>query len=226
MSGRSHAKKAVTAVALMVVAMGLSACHSGRGRAATERGGRRAIERGIASWYGPGFQGKATASGEIFNTHDLTAAHKTLPFGTLVEVVNLNNGRKVRVRINDRGPFVRGRIIDLSKAAAERIDLVRTGTAPVKLYRVGSQLPPEVRPGPWTVQVAAFQELDRAIELAAELTPRFPATVVRSDEAWHRVQIGDYDDRAQAEATARQLEAEGHQALVVRADGRQQSPPE
>ncbi len=203
--------------ALALAVLALSGCHGG---VAPERAERRAIERGIASWYGPGFQGKATASGEIFDTNQLTAAHKKLPFGTIVEVVNLDNGRKVRVRINDRGPFVRGRIIDLSKAAAERIDLVRSGTAPVKLYRVGSRRPLEVRPGPWTVQVAAFQQLDRAIKLAAELTPRFPATVVRSDEAWHRVQIGDYDDRSRAEATAREVRTAGHQALVVRADGR------
>ena len=221
MRSRRHAKRTATAVAWVVVAMSFAGCHSGRGGAPSRRADRKPIQRGIASWYGPGFQGKTTASGETFNTHDLTAAHKKLPFGTLVEVVNLDNGRKVRVRINDRGPFVRGRIIDLSMAAAERIDLVRSGTAPVKLYRVGSRLPPEVRPGPWTVQIAAFQQLDRAVELAAELTPRFPSTVVRSDQAWHRVQVGDYDSREQAEATARRLEAEGHQALVVRADGRQ-----
>ena len=220
MSGRRPAWRGAVVALLAILAMSLSGCRSGKAGAPPERAGRRAIARGIASWYGPGFQGKATASGEIFDTNDLTAAHKKLPFGTIVEVVNLNNGRSVRVRINDRGPFVRGRIIDLSKAAAERIDLVRSGTAPVKLYRVGSQLPPEVRPGPWTVQVAAFRQLDPAVDLAAELTPRFPATVVRSDEAWHRVQVGDFDDRARAEATARRLEAEGHQALVVRVDGR------
>jgi len=89
--------------------------------------------RGQASWYGPGFHGKQTASGERFNQNAMTAAHKTLPFGTLVRVTNLNNGRSVEVVINDRGPFVRGRIIDMSKGAARRIDMIGEGVVPVKI---------------------------------------------------------------------------------------------
>jgi rare lipoprotein A len=88
-------------------------------------------EQGVASWYGPRFHGRKTASGERFNTNDLTAAHKTLPFGTRVRVTSLVNGREVVVRINDRGPFIRGRIIDLSHAAAKAIGL--SGVKPVKL---------------------------------------------------------------------------------------------
>jgi rare lipoprotein A len=87
-----------------------------------------------ASWYGPGFHGRLTASGERFNTGALTAAHKSLPFGARVRVVNLNNGRSVVVRINDRGPFIRGRVIDLSKAAAQAIGM--SGLARVSLARV------------------------------------------------------------------------------------------
>ena len=89
---------------------------------------------GMASWYGPGFQGRRTASGERFNTHALTAAHKTLPFGTRVRVVNQRNGRSVVVRINDRGPHVRGRMIDLSRAAARAIGL--SGPAKVAITRL------------------------------------------------------------------------------------------
>lgn len=88
-------------------------------------------QTGIASWYGPGFQGKKTASGERFNTHALTAAHKTLKFGTKVKVTNLNNGRSVFVTINDKGPYVRGRVIDLSNAAKNAIGM--GGTAKVSL---------------------------------------------------------------------------------------------
>ena len=88
---------------------------------------------GVASWYGPGFDGNLTANGEIFDTRKLTAAHQTLPFDTLVRVTNLENGEAVIVRINDRGPFVGGRIIDLSEAAAERIDMIGSGTARVRL---------------------------------------------------------------------------------------------
>ena len=91
------------------------------------------LEEGLASWYGGKFQGRLTSSGEVFDTNLLTAAHKTLPFGTLVKVTNLANGRSAVVKINDRGPFVAGRIIDLSRAAAEQIDMVGTGTARVSV---------------------------------------------------------------------------------------------
>ncbi len=88
-------------------------------------------KRGIASWYGPGFHGRLTANGERFNSNNYTAAHKTLPFGTKVRVTNIGNGRSVMVRINDRGPFIRGREIDLSAQAARVLDI--SGIAPVKL---------------------------------------------------------------------------------------------
>ena len=93
----------------------------------------REIERGRASWYGEQFHGRRTASGEVFNMNDLTAAHKTLPFGTQVRVRHASTGREVVVRINDRGPFIKGRVIDLSRAAAEQIGLIRAGEAPVVL---------------------------------------------------------------------------------------------
>jgi rare lipoprotein A len=96
----------------------------------------RVIERGIASWYGKSFHGRRTASGERYDMHGLTAAHPTLPFGTRVKVRNLENGRAVVVRINDRGPSVAGRIIDLSYAAAARLGIVEAGLARVALYRV------------------------------------------------------------------------------------------
>lgn len=92
---------------------------------------------GIASWYGPDFHGKKTSNGEIYNMHGMTAAHKTLPMNTMVKVTNLRNGKTAVVRINDRGPFVSGRIIDLTKAAASKIAMIGTGTAPVKLEIVG-----------------------------------------------------------------------------------------
>ncbi len=92
---------------------------------------------GISSWYGPDFDGKATSSGEIYDMHELTAAHKTLPMNTMVKVTNRENGKSVVVRINDRGPFVGTRIIDLSNKAAHKIDMVKKGTANVKLEVVG-----------------------------------------------------------------------------------------
>lgn len=88
---------------------------------------------GMASWYGGKFHGRRTANGEKYNMNGISAAHKTLPFGTVVRVTNLNNGRTIDVRINDRGPFIKGRIIDLSKGAAKKIDMINDGVIPVKL---------------------------------------------------------------------------------------------
>lgn len=90
-------------------------------------------ERGTASWYGTKFHGRFTASGERYDMHAMTAAHRTLPFGTIVEVTNLENRRRVRVRINDRGPFKKGRVIDLSYAAARKLGMVRQGLARVRI---------------------------------------------------------------------------------------------
>ena len=94
---------------------------------------RHHTEEGLASWYGPGFYGKKTASGERFRIYKRTAAHRTLPFDTRVRVVNLTNGRSVVVRINDRGPFVQGRIIDLSRAAARALGMLRDGVVEVRI---------------------------------------------------------------------------------------------
>ncbi|HID69072.1 MAG TPA: septal ring lytic transglycosylase RlpA family protein, partial [Desulfobacterales bacterium] len=94
-------------------------------------------ETGIASWYGSDFHGRATSNGETYNMHDITAAHKLLPMHTMLLVTNLDNGKKTVVRVNDRGPFVQGRIIDLSLGAAKKIGLVRSGTARVKIIALG-----------------------------------------------------------------------------------------
>ncbi len=103
-------------------------------------------EVGIASWYGPGFDGNYTANGEIYDMNGISAAHKTLPFGTIVRVVDLETGRSVVVRINDRGPFIEGRIIDLSKGAAERLGIIDKGIAKVGLRIV--RWPEGYRPSP------------------------------------------------------------------------------
>jgi peptidoglycan lytic transglycosylase len=173
-------------------------------------------EVGIASWYGGEFHGRRTASGEVFDTHQLTAAHRTLPFGTVVEVHNLDNGRRVRVRINDRGPFVRRRVIDLSYAAAKELGVVGPGTARVELTVVA--LGPGTLPAPggrYTVQVAAFAEPERADALTSRLLPTFPEATVRSDGTWHRVQVGEFDRRRAAERLRRELARMGYAALVV-----------
>ena len=96
----------------------------------------KAFQRGTASWYGPGFHGRKTASGERFNSFDMTAAHRSLPFGTRLKVVNENNGRSVVVRVNDRGPFAHRRIIDLAKGPAQALGLTSAGTGYVSLHRL------------------------------------------------------------------------------------------
>lgn len=188
----------------------------------------RAIERGVASWYGPQFDGKRTANGERYDMHAMTAAHKSLPFGTIVEVRDLDNGRTCRVRINDRGPFVRGRIVDLSYAAARALDMVGPGTARVELAVVpgGAPAAPEpvasAAPGPsegsataFTVQVGAFGEAERAETLRDLLARQFPDATVRSDGTWNRVQVGRFASRSEAERFRRKLEQLGWAAMVV-----------
>ncbi|MDC7242083.1 MAG: septal ring lytic transglycosylase RlpA family protein, partial [Spirochaetales bacterium] len=122
-------------------------------------------EEGIASWYGGKFHGRLTANGETFNTHELTAAHKLLPFNSIVTVINKANGRSVTVRINDRGPFVDGRIIDLSYAAAVEIDMIKSGTAPV-ILQVDNMEILDVR---FTIQVGAYRNLENATAMKRKL---------------------------------------------------------
>jgi len=121
---------------LLIVACLAAACAGRRDATTAPRGtpGAAAYDSGVASWYGRKFHGRKTASGERYDMHELTAAHPSLPFGTIVRVVRLDTGDAVVVRINDRGPFVRGRIIDLSYAAAKRIEMVQDGVAQVELY--------------------------------------------------------------------------------------------
>ncbi len=158
-----------------------------------------ALETGGASWYGGKFQGRLTANGEIFDTNKFTAAHKTLPFNTIVEVTNLDNSKTVLVRINDRGPFVKGRIIDLSRAAAEKIGLVGRGVGHVQLKVISNEELEEKsdRSGlsglqpPLTeiiFQIASFSVLDNAEALVKELTENgLPAEIEKTPGNYYRV---------------------------------------
>jgi len=119
-------------LALLILALFMLETASGCANRKASAGGKQ-VEEGMASWYGKKFHGKKTASGERFNMHALTAAHRTLPFGTQVKVTNLENKKSVVVRINDRGPFVKGRIIDLSYAAARKIDMIEKGVVKVRI---------------------------------------------------------------------------------------------
>lgn len=126
----------------------------------------RAIENGISSWYGPNFHGKLTANGEIYDMNGITAAHRTLPFGTILLVENLDNGKTVQVRINDRGPYAKNRIIDLSKGAAERIEMIGPGTARVRLYLLEGDLEnsrvTNLKVPTYTVQLGSYKDIQQA----------------------------------------------------------------
>jgi len=153
------------------------------------------VQRGIASWYGRKFHGKRTASGEIYNMYDRTAAHRTLPFGTYVLVRNLLNGKKTIVRINDRGPFVKGRIIDLSYAAAKDIGIIGRGTAPVELIVLGREVGvagkkriievSPIRRGRFGVQVGAFKNRKNAIRLLSRLSVIFRHVEIHVEKGRH-----------------------------------------
>jgi rare lipoprotein A len=171
------------------------------------------VERGIASWYGPKFNGRMTASGERYDMNAFTAAHPSLPFGTKIGVRNTRTGREVMVRVNDRGPYSRNRILDLSYAAAREVGVVGPGTASVEVYLV----PATGAPPRFTVQVGAFSETDKAAALQREMARVYPEAVVYSDGTWNRVQIGAFDERDQAESLRRELASIGMSAVVVAA---------
>lgn len=175
------------------------------------------VQTGMASWYGPDFHGKATSSTEIYNMYDMTAAHRSLPFGTHVMVTNLNNGKSVKVKINDRGPFVKGRIIDLSYAAAQVLDAVGPGVIPVKLEILGQESPP-LSGQRFAVQVGSFVNKENAISLRKELKNRFRDVYVSAfktpAQTFYRVRI-KAEDRENAESLTRRLHKEGLVSFIV-----------
>ena len=217
-SGHPPARTGLVFLPLLVALLLAAGCRSQR--PPLPPGG---VERGVASWYGEPFHGRTTASGETYDMHRITAAHRTLPFHTWVEVLNQDNGRRLVVRVNDRGPFVRGRILDLSYAAARELGMIGPGTARIELRVLGPD-PANVSAvhagttataGGYTVQVGAFQDPRLAGALRDELARRYPATEVVSDGAWHRVRVGAYDRRPRAEKVQKELRRLGFTALVV-----------
>ena len=190
------------------------------------------IQEGTASWYGPGFHGKRTANGETYDMHAMTAAHTILPLGTIVRVTNKNNGRSLVLRINDRGPFVDDRIIDLSRAAADKLDVVGKGTAPVRIAAMSDQPqtasaaakadnePPKLnsgRSGRIFLQVGSFPQREDAQEMARQLENlgyKGRYFYAESVKRW-RVQLGPADSRDMAEDMKGRLIDVAHDAFVV-----------
>jgi len=178
-------------------------------------------ERGLASWYGPGFHGRQTANGETYDMHAMTAAHKSLPFDTVVEVRNRDNGRRTKVRINDRGPFVRGRIIDLSRAAAEALDMIGPGVARVEITIARRRKKATRRDGAagggWLVQSGAFTDRGRATERASQLRGYGEARVV-TESGLHKVLLGPWQRQGEAERVAAKLRRDGFDAYARRSN--------
>ncbi len=178
-------------------------------------------ETGYASWYGGKFHGRTTASGETFDTHKLTAAHKTLPFDTMVEVTNLDNGKKVRVRINDRGPFVEGRIIDLSMAAAKEIGMLGEGVAPVRIEIVDSrpgEIPLKQDPVPlhYSIQIASFTDQENAKRLHRLLSKQgFSPDYEKSDNGHIRVVLPSIPEEG-LQPRIERLSKLGYTAILIR----------
>ena len=176
-------------------------------------------QQGIASWYGPGFHGKKTTSGTVYDQYGMTAAHQTLPLGSSVRVTNLTNGKSVTLLINDRGPFAKGRIIDLSYAAAQAVDIIRPGTAPVLvevLDTAGQPLTAIPDRLDYTLQVGAFSDLEKARELKARLESRYDRPVViEPHESRYRVRVGTFVDADEARAYGARLSREGLPVVLV-----------
>ena len=180
-------------------------------------------EEGLASWYGDPFHGRKTASGEVYDMHQMTAAHKTLPLGARVKVYNKQNGKSIEVRVNDRGPFVAGRVIDLSHAAAKALAAIGPGTAPVRIVALAPH-PGDIRPGVeegvFSFQVGAFASRENAENLKATLSKQFAQVHVAEFfdgvDTLYRVRVGRYASRKAVEAARPDMAAAGFgQAFVV-----------
>ncbi len=177
-------------------------------------------EEGNASWYGNPFHGRHASNGEIYDMYKLTAAHRTLPFETMVRVTNLNNGKTTTVRITDRGPFVDNRIIDLSLAAARAIDSVGPGVVPVRLEVLGNV---DITEGYFTVQVGAFRDRANAERLRDRLSVAYSPIFIQQydspEGAFYRLRIGKISGEDAAKELAEQLRTnEGFTTLVFRLD--------
>jgi len=214
----------VAAVALpLALAAALSGCAKKKhvaSRAPQTPQMPRGPETGIASWYGNPYHGRPAANGEIYDMEKMTAAHRTLSFGTLVRVTNLGNGKTVDVRIIDRGPFIDGRIIDLSHAAARAIDLIGPGTAQVRIEIISAPAPVATQER-YAVQIGAFQDRGRADHLRASMEQQFGSArlVLRSGrpDLW-RVLVGTASNLDDANRLAEQVHARVGEAMVVRVD--------
>lgn len=172
---------------------------------------------GFASWYGGKFHGRQTASGETYDQDDMSAAHRTAPFGTLVRVTNLDNGESTIVKINDRGPFVKGRIIDLSREAASRLRMLKTGTARVKLEFLSTQSNTTINTASFMIQAGSYQNRENASFQLEELQAKLPAldaSIVEKDELY-KVHVGPYGSEKKAQAALNKMQSHSFDGIVL-----------
>jgi rare lipoprotein A len=204
---------------------GTGGSESGQVRARAIEGspaaGSAVIQTGVASWYGGRFHGRQTANGEVYDMYMLTAAHQTLPFHSIVEVQNLENSKKIIVRINDRGPFVSGRIIDLSYKAAKLLGIVGSGTAPVSLriVRPGDVVSGQTRYSEsreYYLQAGAFRVLENARRMYEKLrgVDAGLAFSIRSGDGYHRVVSDRLTNRSEAAKYKRILDRHGIDTFI------------
>jgi rare lipoprotein A len=177
-------------------------------------------EEGSASWYGNPFHGRRSSNGEVYDMYKMTAAHRTLPFETMVRVTNLNNGKTTTVRITDRGPFVDNRIIDLSQAAAREIESIGPGVVPVRIEVLGNV---DVTAGFFTVQVGAFRDRGNAERLRDRLSVSYSPIFIQQydspEGAFYRVRVGRISGEQAAQDFGEKLRStEGFSPMVIRLD--------
>jgi len=182
----------------------------------------RVLQSGTASWYGSKFHGKATANGETYNMNDFTAAHRTLPFNTVVKVENMENGKAVVVRINDRGPYVGDRVIDLSRRAAREIDMEHAGTAPVQILLVEEGDRPVsglvTNKESYTVQLASFNSERDAQAFSATVSNSRVERVTFGNNTAYRVYYGVFTSITDARAAQQRLNRQGFEGFVKQAE--------
>ncbi len=186
-------------------------------------------ERGLASWYGKDFHGRKTANGEVYDMYKLTAAHKTLPLGVYARVTNLENGKEIKVKVNDRGPFIRGRFLDLSYGAAKELGMVEAGVGRVELEIIGN-VPYQTTKGKasagrvsstglFTIQVGAFVEKENAVRLKSLLENRYKDVHIISYDTniqkFYRVRVGAFESEKDALKVADELEAQNYTIFIT-----------
>lgn len=193
-----------------------SACSSSTETTKHDNVEGKLIETGVASWYGPNFHGRQTANGESYDMYEFTAAHRTLPFNTVLNVRNKINGLSVQVRINDRGPFAKNRIIDLSKSAAAKIKMIGAGTANVEIFLIYSNKPiPQNLINPhYTVQVGSYKTRNDAIRASSSIIDSKIVEASVDGEKYYRIYVGLFVDISEAKELKEELQNRGINGFV------------